>query len=255
MDEIIKTTKPDITKLPGGWETEDKVTLKQNSNAKVNNYNESIKIVDDFLSYESCDELLEYMNKSQNFEYVDVQGKKTKEKVNIGSYRTTIWSINQAEEIWNVLKEYVEERSMKDTTSTDWWQEGKFRKWKPIALSPILRFMTYKKGGQHYPHYDAGFIYGDSKYRTLSSVLIYLTNNANGATRFIKDGQEDKNIWDRDHSDWTRIAKDNEIITKVDAVKGRALIFDHRLCHDAEQYNGDNDRSLIRADLVYRIQD
>ena len=112
--------------------------------------------------------------------------------------------------------------------------------------------MKYENSGQHYAHYDAGFIYPDNRYRTLKSMVIYLTTNEGAATRFIKDGQDNLAIWDRKHEDWDREVNDDEIIAKSECIQGNILIFDHRLCHDVQKYLGTDPRIIIRGDVVYR---
>ena len=113
--------------------------------------------------------------------------------------------------------------------------------------------MKYESGGQHYAHYDAGFIYPDDKYRTLQSIVIYLTTNvAGGSTRFIQDGQSTVPMRERKTEDWLREVEPNEVITSVYPKKGNILFFDHRLCHDVEKYFGNGPRIIVRGDIIYQ---
>ncbi len=84
--------------------------------------------------------------------------------------------------------------------------------------------------------------------------MLYLTTNKTCATRFIYD---EKNVnlpvWERTHDDWSRRVKDNEVILVSQSKIGRALIFDHRLCHDVEPYDGaEGHRIIIRSDIIYK---
>jgi hypothetical protein len=145
---------------------------------------------------------------------------------------------------------------MTPTDSTDWWQGDKLRTiWYPVGFSPMLRFMRYDSGGQHYAHYDAGFIYPNDNYRTLQSVVIYLTTNTDGgATRFIEDNQMHLPVWERNHQDWTREVQPSEVLYSSQPQMGKMLIFDHRLCHDVEMYRGNDPRIIIRGDIVFQAK-
>jgi hypothetical protein len=82
--------------------------------------------------------------------------------------------------------------------------------------------------------------------------VIYLTSNSSGATRVIKDGQEHLDVYDRNHSDWSQRSEDWQILYDVLPEIGKMFIFDHRLCHDVEQYDGlTGDRIIIRGDIIY----
>jgi ectoine hydroxylase-related dioxygenase (phytanoyl-CoA dioxygenase family) len=114
-----------------------------------------------------------------------------------------------------------------------------------------LRFMRYPPGGRHLCHYDAAFDYGDGR-RTLMSVVFYLSDAADsGATRFVRDGQETLPTAQRRFDDWSRDTRADEVILRVLPRAGSALVFDHRICHDVERWEGPGDRIIIRADVVY----
>jgi len=217
-------------------------------------------ILENVLSEKDCNSLIRFMNTSDNFEEVGVQGMKDAKDTRIGSLRTSIWSPKVAEVIWNKIAQHLSLVYGHRTVSTDWWQglhaddiKSPGVVYVPVAMSPLLRFMKYENGGQHYAHYDAGFIYPDDRYRTLQSVVIYLTTCEGSATRFVNDGQEDTDIWSRTHGDWNRPVEDDEIISKSECVRGNVLIFNHRICHDVEQYLGDQERIVIRGDIVFEM--
>jgi hypothetical protein len=113
--------------------------------------------------------------------------------------------------------------------------------------------MRYEPGGRHLGHYDAGHDYRDGR-RTLTSVVLYLTGSGpgtGGATRLLTDGQEARPVWDRDHTDWDRDARPDEVLLAVLPEEGAALCFDHRRPHDVDCWAGPGDRVVIRADVVY----
>jgi len=261
IEKIISSTKPDISKLPGGWEPE--ISLIPNLDDIPLNlrwweliHGISGMFVYNVLSKNDCLKLIGLMNLSPNIESVSIQGRKDTLDYRTGSVRTTLWTPSLARQLWNKINHCLNKRRMNTSSSTDWWQGNKERKiWEPVGLTPLLRFMQYKNQGQHYAHYDAGFIYPDDNYRTLQSVVIYLTTcdpQDGGATRIISDNQEMLPIWDRQHQDWTRETRPEEILFKSHPIQGNIFIFDHRICHDVEMYTGNNPRIIIRTDILFR---
>ena len=67
----------------------------------------------------------------------------------------------------------------------------------------------------------------------------------------MRDGQEALPVWARDHEDWTRPVRDDEVLAAVRPQRGDVLLFDHRLCHDVEPYTGDAPRVIVRGDVVF----
>lgn len=261
MDRIVLTTKPDKNSLPGFYEPAKSIKLK---NIEIETFApfkpDEAFVIKNILSKEECDLLIQHMNTSDNFENVGVQGMIDKKDDRIGSIRTSMWDPELAEQIWNKINTLLPIVTGDNDRATDWWQGlptemlyNPITEYKPVAISPLLRFMRYDRAGEHYAHYDAGFIYPNDEYRTLKSMVIYLTTNENAATRFIKDNQEKIDIWNRVHNDWSRPVTDNEILCKSECIAGNILIFDHRLCHDVQKYIGDQPRIIIRGDIVYKL--
>lgn len=264
MDPIVTSTKPSSNSLPGFFEPKNSVELNKPIRVKSlpNMSLHEAVIFENALSSDECKKLIDFMHTSDNFKDVGVQGMLEGKDDRIGSKRTSIWSPDVAEQIWNRLESFLPNVQCTQYTATDWWQGFDFsmiskkcicKKYKPVAFSPLLRFMKYATGGQHYAHYDAGFIYPNHEYRTLKSVVIYLTTNEGAATRFIKDNQDNVDIWDRKHLDWDREVKEDEIIAKSECIQGNVLVFNHRICHDVEQYMGNDTRIIIRGDVVYKM--
>lgn len=257
LARVYASAKPDISKLPGGWEPGVKLIPHLDEVIQPLQMRNGSLLIRNALSNQDCESLISLMNSSPSVEEVSVQGRKDVPDYRVGSTRTTLWSPHLATQLWKKLSTDVGEHTaikLHSLSATDWWQGDKERVWWwPVGLSPMFRFMRYEEGGQHYAHYDAGFIYPNDNYRTLKSVVIYLTTNREGgATRFIKDGQSDIPIWDRKHEDWLREVKPEEVTEKVQPIRGSILVFDHRLCHDVELYTGKAPRIIIRADILYR---
>jgi hypothetical protein len=267
MHKIVFTTKPDPKSLPGFWEPGYSPLWQPQeiSFESVGPFSDEAFILKNVFTSAECLQLIHFMNQSPNFEEVGVQGMKDQKDERIGSLRTSIWCPDLAQLIWKrIFKHlpayafYAENGS--PYRATDWWQNYvKDNDWdgsltaQPRAISPLLRFMKYGNEGQHYAHYDAAFIYPDKKFRSLKSMVVYLTTNENAATRFVKDGQEEIPIWDRKHDDWSRPVKSEEIIATSPCVQGNVLFFDHRICHDVQQYFGKDPRVIIRGDVIYEM--
>jgi len=172
-----------------------------------------------------------------------------------GSERRTAWAPELASALWQRLRPCVPSVRFLDAFSaTDAFATASrrgYRSWRAVGLSPILRFMRYEPGGAHAPHYDAGHDYGDGR-RTLLSVIVFLTDAAgSGATRFIADGQGAVPIAARVFADWSRTPRPDEVLARCEPRAGDALVFDHRLCHDVERWDGPGARVSVRADVVY----
>jgi hypothetical protein len=250
---IIATAKPNLEKVPGGWEPAWSPTLRE-TNVTVDQQQDYFTILKNVIANHDCKELINWMLTAPKLEPVTVQGKDLSVSDDIGSMRATIWTPGLAEQVWKKIEPFLATEVMGEKDLTDWWQGDKKRcQWKPIGVSPMMRCMRYEKGGEHWAHYDAGFIYPNDNYRTLKSVVIYLTtSDVGGSTRFIDDKQADIPVWERDHDDWLRESRDDEVIFKSPSIEGNVLIFNHRVCHDVEVF-GDVGRSrvIIRTDILY----
>ncbi|HVF17547.1 MAG TPA: NAD(+) synthase, partial [Steroidobacteraceae bacterium] len=180
---------------------------------------------------------------------VGISGYSSTENGETGSWRATGWSVDLAAALYERLRPALPcVRFLDDHSFTD--AHGQ-RAWRIVGLSPLLRFMRYPPGGRHLCHYDAAYDYGDGR-RTLLSVVFYLTDaEMSGATRFVRDGQEALPTAKRCFDDWTRDTRPDEVTARVVPRVGSVLVFDHRLCHDVERWDGPGDRIIIRADVVY----
>lgn len=277
MDKIVYTTKPNPDSLPGFWEPGYSPLEKHGHifQEKLRGFElDEATIIRNVFTKDECEKLIRFMHQSPNFEPVGIQGMMDKKDEMMGSMRTSIWCPEIAELIWerlDHLRDYNLDYEFDENShsiATDWWQHNfdpKIgRNFDPsegdgylcatlVAISPLLRFMKYQNEGQHYAHYDASFIYPDHNYRSLKSMVIYLTTNEGAATRFIKDNQQHIPIWNRKHEDWNRPVNEDEIIAKSECIQGNVLFFDHRICHDVQQYFGTEDRVIIRGDVIYEM--
>jgi len=250
---IDKFPAPPLDLLPGGWAPTTKISLEGHKNSYRTDLQEDIFLLENLLSEKDIETLIALFRAAPKKDAVNIQGQKIVAKnEQIGSERVTMWFPDLAKQLYALMQIWLKERALNDFSRTDWWQSGGHKTWRPIALSPLLRFMEYKAGAAHLPHYDSAFIYPNSSYRSLMSVIFYLTSHTGtGATRFLEDYQEQLPEWDRQHLDWKQLAKKEEMLINIYPKAGRSLCFDHRLLHDAETYHGLSPRIIIRADLVF----
>ena len=258
---MLQQIKPDLSKIPGGWEPQTDMQFDAlSASASCRTVKADAYEMLNVLSHSDCQKLIDLFEASHIEAPVGVQGRTGAMATSeVGSKRATAWSEYLAEQLWKKMQPLLQQQRTWKTcnylTSTDWWQGNKLRStWMPVGISPLLRFMRYAKGGQHFAHYDAGFIYPDDNYRTLMSFVVYLTDanpEFGGATRFILDTQHDLPVWNRNHEDWVRPVKEEEVIAAVHPKQGNILLFDHRLCHDVQTYTGDSPRVIIRGDIIF----
>jgi len=267
----MRHIQPDMSKIPGGcvaqgmfenWEEGLKPKVKKLSNG-------TIVRIKDAIYDETIDGMKEFYLRQGAYSPVGVQGMQGGDG-KVGSNRITCWDPQFALEMWRVILPFVDCKICDYQTSTDWWQISASQAkdtlfasigevvrpvsstWRPVGVTPMVRFMNYQEGGEHYAHYDAGHIYKDPRFRTLMSGVLYLTSNSTGKTRFIRDGQSDQAVWDRDHSDHQARTLEESVETSLAPEKGSILLFDHRLCHDVSLYDGaEGDRTIIRFDVVF----
>jgi NAD+ synthetase len=255
-DEVLSgrdERRPPAGAIPGAW---DPPRIELDPIAKLPPW-ERLAIPDalallvrDVLTHGDCARLREAMEQWGHAEPVGVTGVSGEHAgYGIGSVRATAWSPDLASALWKRLRPALPcVRFLGELTPTD---GAGHRTYRLVGLSPLLRFMRYDPGGRHLCHHDAGFDYGDGR-RTLLSVVFYLTDApASGATRFVRDGQEGVPVRDRTFDDWSRDTRDDEVMLSVHPARGHALVFDHRLCHDVQRWEGPGPRVVVRADVVY----
>ena len=167
----------------------------------------------------------------------------------VGSYRGSIYNKEISKIFFERLKGvYPEKRDFKESCNSDHYEHSH---WEFIGVNPLFRFIKYKEGGKLIPHYDAPYIENQEE-RTLVTMVIYLTNNKSGKTRFINDPQKDIPASLRNLEDWDKEAKEKDIIFTVRPEEGKVVLFDHRIVHDSEDLINDSEKIIIRTDLVFR---
>ena len=213
-----------------------------------------IYVVDNLLSSGECDALMDEVARQRRVP-VGITGYLTDFSpgaTKIGSWRTTVYSPELAERVWERVRPVLpSSRTFDRYAMTDWCDHPT---WRPVGVNPAFRFIWYDNGGELVAHYDAGFDPGDGKTHTLMSLVLYLNDcdaTFGGRTRFIRDTQRELPYAARDFSDWTREARPEEVAAAITPVRGRALLFDHRLLHDSEPWSGTTPKVIIRTDIIF----
>ena len=164
----------------------------------------------------------------------------------VGNYRLSNYNPELADRIWMRIGHIFTEREMDAFSQTD---HDNHDTWRPIGISPLFRFIKYDQDGELIAHYDAPFIQSSTR-RSLMSLVIYLTDNESGGTRFIKDPQRMIPVYQRDLSDWDRVARPSEVLATVWPFAGSAIAFDHRMLHDSEPLKS-GEKIIIRTDIMF----
>ena len=115
------------------------------------------------------------------------------------------------------------------------------------GVSNYFRFMTYRKGGEHFPHYDSDFVYEGTDRVSKMSLVMYFTDNETGKFCFVKENEVNNPY----KNDWSRQADDEEIDIAINPKIGRILVFPHDLCHTVMPLIDENIRTMVRGDVVF----
>lgn len=251
MHPIFTLPPPNMLALPGGYLPQEVPLLPLSEQVLLVEHQEGIFECQSLLTEKAVEALRALFLASPNKEAVDQLGQRVSPQSTVlGSLRSSIWSPELAQQLYALMAPFLKTRSFDAYSRSDSWQFGNYQYWQPIGLSPLLRFMEYLPGGSHYPHYDAAYFYEDKRYRSLMSVLIYLsTCKGSGATRLLDDGQEQLRACERIYVDSSNAASTDQCFLKMEPVAGNAFCFDHRHWHDA--LPSSEERLLIRTDLIY----
>ena len=250
MHPILAAVTPPLDKLPAGTNFDENILMIGEVGIRKE-ISEGAFLLEKILHADDIKALRTIFQQAPKKEEVSALGLKKSEKEQyFGSERVSLWAPELAEQLYQLLLPFLSERKFNDFSRTDFWQEPAAFRWKPIGLSPLLRMMSYPKGAEHLPHYDAAFFYPNAKFRSLMSVIFYLSSHEKGgATRILKDGQDEIREKERKHFDRNYPALQEEVKFKVKPKAGSVFLFDHRLFHDAEPC--EEERILIRTDLVF----
>jgi NAD+ synthetase len=217
-------------------------------------FGESAFLVDDLLSASECERLEREIARTPKVP-VGRNGMGAgfePERDPVGSLRASTFDPELAALLWSRLSPFLPRiRTMEDDTPTDW---NGHRVWRAVGLNPLIRFMAYEPGGMLIPHYDSGYEFADGRRHTLMSVLVFLTDadpESGGATRLLLERQRHLPLGRRIYEDGREAARERDVLARVVPRRGRALVLDHRIPHDAEMWRGPGVRVVLRSDVVF----
>lgn len=166
----------------------------------------------------------------------------------VGSRRFCAWNPNLAFSLEEVIKENRILELIENHGGAERWKSYL----KFAGVSKYFRFMRYRSGGEHFPHYDSDFEVGlgPDSYYTKYSMILYCSDTNSGDLAFVNDPRSKEQI--NDQGDWERQATEEEIILKVRPREGRLVLFPHTLCHTVLPYTDEEGtRDIIRGDLIF----
>lgn len=201
------------------------------------------------LKEEECSWILENINNDEQWLAVNQYGSKSNFNLShdiVGSLRKSWYSEELSRILFDRLSPklahlmYVKELGELTTPSHCWTFTG---------VNPLLRFIRYHQDHFLVPHYDYTYVFNQIK-KTLQSLVIYL-DSSSAQTRFIQDDLSQS--WEnKDYSDWKEPLQDNQLVLKTfNAQAGHALVFPHRILHDAPKLTENKTKTIIRTDLIY----
>lgn len=166
----------------------------------------------------------------------------------VGSYRASAFAPGLAQRLWERLKKHPWPEEFGPNGHCDW---DEHTRWRACGVNPLFRFIQYRPPqGRLIAHYDAPYV-SSGQCRSLFSLLLYLSSHpTEGFTRFLHDAQDRVPFAQRDFSDWTRCAEPEEVLVACSAVRGDALVFEHRMLHDASTLTH-GVKLVARSDILF----
>ncbi|MBI4818877.1 MAG: NAD(+) synthase [Deltaproteobacteria bacterium] len=222
----------------------------------VAEFGESVFVAQGLMTPAECSSLVEAFSKTAHVP-VSVHGRRGFRTDAVGSLRATVYDEGLARALFRRLSEVMPRvRILDEESPTDFFGH---RVWRAVGLNPVFRFIGYENGGWLVPHYDAGYRFSDDRV-SLMSFVVYLTQNANASTRFLYEPQRHLRLARRVYEDAEAPSSPFEVLASVEPEIGKALVFDHRLRHEAEAFrtaprddspDSAGLRLLLRTDVVF----
>ncbi|KAJ7637305.1 hypothetical protein DFH06DRAFT_653793 [Mycena polygramma] len=121
------------------------------------------------------------------------------------------------------------------------------QKWRMVRLNERLRFLKYAKGGFFKPHPDGTYYNEETKQRTFYTLQLYLPSDASGSEESFRPALGGATrFWDPA----TYGTGESAVYADVEALPGRALVFQHDLLHSGEEVV-EGIKCTMRSDILY----
>lgn len=210
-----------------------------------------IKIIDQLITSDEADMFTEIFNTSNKLT-ANVHGRLNKMNTeHMGSDRVSWYNIELADMLFLRLNSVIEKLVVSNTHEIPGVTNAIYR---AVGINPLMRFISYNNGGMLVPHYDYPFI-KDENVLSLYTLVIYLTDNETGATRFIHEigAERGKNLDDFTYEqacDFNQFSTPENFILKNKPKRLTAALFPHYMLHDCENVIGEH-KLIIRTDIMY----
>lgn len=219
-------------------------------------------VVDNFLSSEECDLLIQACEKvGYTFWQQALHHEQDGEK-NIDENTKAVRIVDTIEAKFPHLSQIITERikqvvklETKSFSEDMLDAEALFERdiqgdWEPYGLSENLLLGRYRPGGHFMPHIDGSTIV-DINTRSMYTLLIYLNDVQSGGETFLLSGDQ-CNITKIDEKDGTLRGSAEARIGVIKPCKGSAAFFYHNLLHEAAPVGEGGIKYICRADLLYK---
>lgn len=210
-----------------------------------------IKTIDHLITEQEAEMFFEVFSTSSKMT-ANVHGRLNKMNTeHMGSDRVSWYNIQLADMIFQRLNGIIEQLVVSDTHTIP-GEDGAI--YRAVGVNPLMRFISYNNGGMLVPHYDYPFI-KDENVLSLYTLVIYLTDNETGATRFIHEigAERGKNLDDFTYEqacDFNQFSTPENFILKNKPKRLTAALFPHYMLHDCENVIGEH-KLIIRTDIMY----
>lgn len=201
-----------------------------------NSFNEEILEIEPILNKNEVELLIKLQKENETIPVgIDGIAKNYIKGSKIHSYRSTFYSELIANSLFERIKDKIKPMKSPYDGTNDFFEA--------CGINPAFRFIDYTKNGYLVPHYD--FPYKkDDDCLSLMSLVIYLKDNINGKTRYIKEYRENN------FTDWNRKPLKEEILFEIIPKAGNALLFPHNILHDSEEVS--SNKIIVRTDILFK---
>jgi len=215
--------------------------------------NDKIKVIEHLISDKEAKMFMDVFMTSSKVQ-ANVHGRlNNMDTVHNGSDRVSWYSVELADMLFQRLNGIVEKLVVSDDHTIP-GKDGAI--YRAVGVNPLMRFISYHNGGMLVPHYDYPFV-KDDNILSLWTLVIYLTDNETGATRFIKEigAERGKSLEDFTYDaacDFNQFSTPENFILKNKPKRLAAALFPHYMLHDCENVLGEH-KLIIRTDIMYEM--
>jgi NAD+ synthetase len=220
---------------------EEFYNIKSNNSKVYYNYNNGLIVIDDFFSLEEISFIQNVFDFSQIYTKANEYGYSKSEIQQTNSTRKSLYSVEFSKVVFDKIQNIIDNIVLAEKPITDFKKDEMY---KAVGVNPLFRYIEYTPNGKLIPHYDYSF--KTNEYKSLYTLVIYLTDNENGETAFLEDEQKD--IWNKNLQDH-EVIDERKIDLTVQPKKGRVIIFPHYLLHAG--LPDSKTKKIIRTDIMF----